>query len=239
MVSHMNAPAGQPACSVPRRGLRLPALLLLLLALIAPAALAETPVAAVAADSTADAASVGTPEEAARRAVEGFHDAVIEVMKSSGTSSFMERETRMGAALDDAFDMTLMAKTSIGKVWKGLDDESKRDWVALSRRYSAGNYAKNFKDWSGQTFATHGVEPAARGTLVVKTELVQPTDDNVTFDYRLRKVGDRWLVIDVQIDGKVSEITMRRADYRSAIERKGYEQLVADVTRKIEGFERE
>jgi len=68
---------------------------------------------------------------------------------------------------------------------------------------------------------------------------VQASDDNVTFDYRLRKLGDRWLVIDIQIDGKVSEITMRRADYRSVIERKGYDQLVIDVTGKIEGFARE
>jgi phospholipid transport system substrate-binding protein len=180
-----------------------------------------------------------TPEQVVRHTVESFHAVLLEVMKSSGAASFAEREDRVAQALDGSFDMTLMAKTSIGKSWKELSEEQQRDWVALSRRYSASNYTKNFKDWSGQSFATLGVEPAARGTLVVKTELVQPADDNVKFDYRLRRLDGGWRVIDVQIDGKVSEITLRRADYRSVIERKGFERLVADVTRKIAGFERQ
>ena len=149
-------------------------------------------------------------------------------------------ETRArGAAIDDAFDITLMAKASIGPAWKDLDEEARRSWVALSRTYSASNYTNNFVGWSGQVFETLGIEPAARGTILVKTEFVQQSDDNVKFDYRLRKVAEGWRVIDIQIDGKVSEITLRRANYRSVIERKGFPQLIAEVEKKVEKFRTE
>lgn len=236
MVSLMIRPAGQVLRSrLRRRSLALP----LLLAFWAPlGALAEVPVSA--GGQSAETAEANQSKEAiAQETVEAFHAVLLDVMKASGSTSFAEREERVEQSLALTFDMTLMAKTSIGKSWKELGEQERRDWVALSRRYSASNYVKNFKDWSGQAFATLAVEPAARATLLVKTEFVQPTDDNVRFDYRLRRIGEGWRVIDVQIDGKVSEITLRRADYRAVIERKGYEQLVADVTSKIEGFARE
>ena len=92
---------------------------------------------------------------------------------------------------------------------------------------------------SNQHFETLGEEPAARGTILVKTEFVQPTDDNVKFDYRLRKTNGRWRVIDVTLDGKVSEMTLRRADYTSVIDRDGYPALVEAVQKKIDNYANE
>jgi len=73
----------------------------------------------------------------------------------------------------------------------------------------------------------------------VKTEFVQPSDDNVRFDYRLRQVDGRWLIIDITLDGKVSEITLRRADYSAVIEREGFEKLITSLQKKIAKLEKE
>jgi len=178
-------------------------------------------------------------EEAARERVESFHDVLIDVMKTSDSEPFAEREEKVANALDASFDITFMARAAIGKTWKELDEEQQRDWIALSRQYSASNYAKNFKGHGGHRFVTHSVEPAARNTLLVKTAFVQPADDDVQLDYRLRKIDDQWRIIDVQMDGKVSEITLRRADYRAVIERKGFDELVVEVSEKIAVFERQ
>jgi phospholipid transport system substrate-binding protein len=183
-------------------------------------------------------AGTPAPEADASAVVESFHEVLIEVMKASDSVPFEARKQQVAEALDRAFDMPFMARASVGKVWKALDEDRQREWVELSRQYSAANYAKNFKGWTGQQFQTHGVEPAARDTLLVKTELVQPAEDNARFDYRLRKVDEDWRIIDIQIDGKVSEITLRRADYRSVVERDGFDQLFADVSRKVDEMSR-
>jgi phospholipid transport system substrate-binding protein len=196
-------------------------------------------VPAKTADAAPAAASTVDPQVIARGVVESFHDELIGVMKKSDELSFGDRELMMSQAIDQTFDIVLMAKASIGAEWKTLDEAARAAWVGLSRDYSASNYAHNFVGWSGQKFETGGVEPAARGTILVKTEFVQKSGDNVLFDYRLRKVKNDWRVIDVQLDGKVSEITLRRANYVSVIQRKGFPQLIAEVEKKVEEFRTE
>ena len=65
------------------------------------------------------------------------------------------------------------------------------------------------------------------------TEFVQPKDENVRFDYRLRKVQGRWRVIDIMLDAAISELTLRRSQYRSLIKREGYAHLVETMETRI------
>jgi phospholipid transport system substrate-binding protein len=173
---------------------------------------------------------------AARAVVDSLHAVLLGCMKRSDELGFAGRYARILANLDETFDLAFMARMSIGRDWKDLSEQQRIDFMAQSRRYSASNYASNFKGYGGQHFETLDDAPAAHRTLVVKTELVQPKDDDVRFDYRLRKSADGWRIIDVQLDGKVSEITLRRADYRSVIQRQGFEALTRSIEEKIEKF---
>jgi phospholipid transport system substrate-binding protein len=168
-----------------------------------------------------------------RSVVESLHTVLLECMKGGCGPDFAGRYERIVDQLDQTFDLPFMARISIGKSWKSLSPEERRTFVSLSRSLSASNYASNFESYGGQRFDTLGEEPAARGTILVKTELVQPSDDNVRFDYRLRKGKAGWRVIDVTLDGKVSEITMRRAEYVSVIERDGFPKLVEKLEKKL------
>jgi len=171
---------------------------------------------------------------AARQVVEAFHGVLLGCMRDAEQLGFRGRYDRMFAALGDAFDLPFMARTALGSAWKELTDEELAEFIALSHRLSATRYADNFDSDGGQRFETHGVEPAARGTLLVLTELIQPGDDNVRFDYRLRKTRDGWRIIDVQLDGMISELTLRRSQYRSVIKREGFPRLVEIIESKIE-----
>lgn len=199
-------------------------LLFALVALMAGASSAET---TTAAGREADA---GTP----RAVVESLHGVLLSCMKGECGPDFAGRYERIRTSLDETFDLPFMARMSIGKAWTKLSPDQQAAFVELSRSLSASTYADNFDSYGGQVFETLGEEPAGRGTILVKTELVQTNDDNVRFDYRLRKSGSGWRIIDVTLDGKVSEITMRRADYSAVIEREGYQKLVQAIEKKIE-----
>jgi len=196
---------------------------------------AQEAAAAVSSEQTPDESTGGEYDQAVAT-VESLHAVLLDSMQRADELGFEGRYRNISDVLDRTFDLGFMARTSIGKTWKELDDTQRIAWVEQSKRYSASNYAKNFDGWSDQSFATLGTEPAAHGTVVVLTELVQPTDKNVKLDYRLRRSDDEWRIIDVKLDGKVSEITLRRSDYRSVIERRGFEQLMADLEDKIENM---
>ena len=160
-------------------------------------------------------------------------------MKGGCGSDIEDRYGVIVAELDEAFDFAFMARISIGKAWRTMSPEERSIYYERSRRLSALTYASNFSSFSGQYFETLGVEPAARSTVLVKTEFVQPDDENVRFDYRLRQVDGRWRIIDITLDGKVSEMTLRRADYGSVIEREGFGKLIGLLEKKITKLENE
>lgn len=175
----------------------------------------------------------GEDAAAARAVVESFHAVLLGCMQETEELGFQGRYDRIFSALGESFDLPLMARSALGSTWKQLEEQQLSDFIDLSQRLSATRYADNFDGYDDQRFETRGEKPAARGTILVMTELVQPKDENVSFDYRLRTTTDGWRIIDVQLDGMISELAMRRAQYRSLIEREGFERLVEVVESKI------
>ena len=171
--------------------------------------------------------------------MESLHGVLLGCMKQADEFGFQGRYDRIAAELDEAFDLTFMARMALGATWKELAEQERTEFVDLSRRYSASKYAYNFNGYGGERFETLSYEPAARGTLVVKTTLVQPKDDDVQFDYRLRNAGGHWRIIDIQLDGQISELTVRRAQYRSLIRREGFPHLVESLEEKIDELSRQ
>ena len=168
--------------------------------------------------------------------VESFHDVLLSSMKEADALGFEGRFYRMAQGLDRYFDLPFMARLALGATWKALTPTQQAEFVALSRRFSAASYAKNFASFGGQRFETLGAEPAARGTTLVKTEMLQPGEKTVRFDYRLRKAQDGWRIIDVHLDGMISELTIRRSEYRSLIQREGFAGLVETLEQKIREY---
>ena len=171
-----------------------------------------------------------------RAVVESLHDALLTCMKNADALGFQGRFEHIAANLDQTFDLPFMARLALGTAWKDLTPVQRADFVALSRRFSAASYAHNFDGYGGERFETLGAESAARGTVVVQTELVQPKEKPVRFDYRLRKSRDGWRIIDVHLDGMISELTIRRSEYRSLIQRKGFPGLVETLEEKIRDY---
>jgi phospholipid transport system substrate-binding protein len=171
---------------------------------------------------------------AARQVVESLHEQLLSCMKEGDELGFGGRYERIVTTLDETFDLPFMARAAVSSAWKGLTPEERAEFVDITRRLSASRYAENFSSYDGQRFDTLGVEPAARGTIVVKTQLIQPNDNDVKFDYRLRSADNGWRVIDIQLQGTMSELAIRRGQYRSKIESDGFPGLVKALEERIE-----
>ena len=209
------------------------------LVILAALVLISWPAASQAADQSVTpaeeaTATAGDGTAAARAVVESFHEVLLGCTKQADELGFQGRYDRIATSLDETFDLPFMARALVGATWKELSQQQQADFVDLSRRLSASRYADNFDGYGGQRFETHSEEPAARGTIVVKTEFIQPKDKNVRFDYRLRKVEGRWRIIDIYLDEMISELVLWRGQYRSLIENEGFAKLVEALEKRID-----
>jgi phospholipid transport system substrate-binding protein len=168
--------------------------------------------------------------------IESFHRGLLEIMKEAKTLGFQGRIDRLAPLMGEIFDLDFMASKTVGRHWKKLSDAEKERWAQTFASFTFANYAGRFTGFTGEEFVTLGVEEAARGTQVVLTKIVVPDDDDVQLNYRVIEKNGKWKVIDVYLDGTVSELALRRSEYSSALKREGFEQLVASIETKIESL---
>ena len=191
----------------------------------------NAPAAHAQASAAADDAALATP------VVEKLHATLLEIMKSADALGYSGRFAEVSPVVEEAFDLRFMASKSVGRLWKKLSPEDQQRWLQLFGRHISANYAGQFTGFSGESFETRGEEPASRDTRVVRTRLVRPNEDDVQLNYRLREIDGDWRIIDIYLNGTVSELALRRSEYSSVLKREGFESLMESIAAKCDKLE--
>jgi len=211
----------------PRRA----AALLLALAWAWLAAPGAPPAAAAEGGEAASEAPDGAAQ--ARTVVEHLHDALLEAMHGGDEMGYAGRRELLQPVLRDTYDLHYMARKSLGRHWRKLSEAEQQHFLEIFRRLSVANYAGRFSNGSGHRFETRGVEDGIYDTLLVRTRLEQPDDEPVQLDYRLHQTDAGWRIIDVYLNGTISELALRRSEYSAIMKREGFDELVNALEEKI------
>lgn len=198
----------------------------------AQAAAAESAAAPVPAPAAAP------PEAAATAGIEKLHETLLGVMKEASALGFTGRLERIRPVLLDLYDFPFMAEKSVGLGWRDLDDAERTRLVDAFSRLAIATYAARFDRWDGARFETLGVQPASAGTVLVKTRIVRGNGEAVALDYRMRADAGQWRIIDVFMNGTVSELALRRSEYSGVLKRSGFDALLQAIEQKIAAQER-
>jgi phospholipid transport system substrate-binding protein len=186
----------------------------------------------LAASARAETAPASPPVQV----VEKLHGALLEVMKDADDLGYQGRYGRLAPVLKETYDTAFMAEKSVGRHWKQASAEDQAKLVETFSRFMIANYAGRFDGYSGERFEVVGEEPSAQETVLVRTRLVQPEGEVVQLNYRLRSANGSWKIIDVYLNGTVSELALRRSEYASLIKREGWNAVIAALDQRIQGF---
>jgi phospholipid transport system substrate-binding protein len=182
----------------------------------------------------AAAGAVAEPPEAApETVVDSLHVALLGVMKNSESLGYEGRFEELSRVLPGIFDITFMAQKSVGRYWKGASEEEQKHLLETFTEFTIANYAGNFDGYSGETFETLNEVESTHGTMLVRTRLKKSDGELIELDYRLRPVDGQWKIIDVYLNGTVSELALRRSEYSTLIQREGFGSLIVALNQKI------
>lgn len=168
--------------------------------------------------------------------VESLHETLTGAMKEANELGYEGRFERIAPAVQSCIDQEFMATKSIGRHWKKLTADEQKRWLKTFADLTVANYAGRFKGYSGERFSLDGEEDAPHDTKLVKTTLILPDDDDVILNYRLHQTESGWKIIDIYMNGTVSELSLRRSEYSSKLKREGFEVLIAAVEEKLADF---
>jgi phospholipid transport system substrate-binding protein len=160
----------------------------------------------------------------AAKQVEAFHDALLDVMKRGPQLGMQGRYRVLEPAVDAAFDFQVMLPFIVGPTWTAMSDADHKSLVAAFRRLTLANYASNFVSFDGQRFT---MDPnVIQRDRIVQTTLIPKGEKPVPLLYRMRQDGTPWKVIDIFLEGYVSELATRRSDFSATVASGGAPALI-------------
>jgi len=168
--------------------------------------------------------------------IQSFYSALLDTMKKGPQLGMQGRYHALEPAVDATFNIPAMIQFIVGPGWASLKEGDKNNLAAAFRRMTVANYAANFATFGGEQF---NVDPNVqqRGPdKIVQTTLVPNGDKPVPLIYRMREASGGWKVIDVFLNGYVSELAMRRSDFASTMSSGGGPALVAKMNQISDGL---
>jgi len=173
----------------------------------------------------------------ARDVVLRVQESVREVAQQSSTLGYEERRVALAEIGLRNFDLPRMAELSYGPSFRELTPGQKRLWVDTFIAFRSSASAKvNSRD-RGRVSRLTGYDQVSKGVVLIRTAVRYPRQVfEISVDYRLVEVGGEWKIVDRYSPSTVSEIAMRRSEYRTILEKEGFDGLIEDMDRRIEGY---
>lgn len=165
-----------------------------------------------------------------------LHDALLGVMRDADKLGVQGRYDKLDATLSTVYDFETMTRLASGTAWTSADPDQQAALVQAFTRFSIATYADRFKGYSGERFETLGERPGPRNTVIVDTKLVRPDDPAVSLSYVMQERGGVWRIIDVIVEGSISELAVRRSEYAQILRQGGAGKLVEVLNAKADGM---
>ncbi len=171
-------------------------------------------------------------EQAMQTPVNELHDALINIMKSGGSSSFEDRYSIMEKVITKKFNTPLISRVVLSRYWNSLDEKAQTDFIDLFNRLTISTYVSRFDSYDGESFKYLSTESMKKDRFLIKTELLRADDDPVSFNYIVQIDAGQWKIISVIANG-INDLSLKRSEYSSVIEEQGFESLIASMREKI------
>ena len=180
------------------------------------------------------APAVNAAEITSSKVVERFQASLLEVMKEANTLSVQQRYARLRPSVEKFFHLPLMIQIVVSNHWKDSTTSERRQLVNAFRRMSISILATLFDGYSGETFKLIDEKPGPQNTTLVVTRLVKSDQSTIEISYVTRQFKNGWRIIDVILDRGISELMVRRSEYRLILKNRGVAGLISVLNSKAD-----
>jgi phospholipid transport system substrate-binding protein len=177
--------------------------------------------------------SVVRADDDASQVIRTFCDELLAVMKNAEQLGYNGRVQRLGPAVDSAYDMPAMTRAMLGVAASKLSPDEEKSIDDAFTRFSVATYAQQFDGWDGEKFEVSPSHPSTGGSVVVPSRIVQKDGSTTEIDYVMHRADSgRWTIVDVLLEGTISQVAVRRSEFISIFRGSGAAGLVELLNKK-------
>ena len=159
---------------------------------------------------------------------------LLAIMHAGRAKSFAERTAMLRPVVEKAFDLTLLAQSSVGHArWAALPASQQSDLLEVFSQFTVASYVANFDDFNGEKFTIEADNRKVENDVVVPSRIVASNGDVTKLDYVMRNTESGWRVVDILLDGSISRVAVTRSDFRALIGPNDASKLIESLRSKV------
>ncbi len=139
------------------------------------------------------------------------------------------REVEFRRIIGDGFAMEMIGRFVVGRHWRTMTEEQQSEYQELFKEWLLKSYAGRLRPRSGQQVRfLRTIEVNERDTFVRTWVSRVEGRPPVVADWRVRKVGGQYKIIDIVIEG-ISMAAAQKSEFESVIRKEGVEGLIRNL----------
>ena len=163
--------------------------------------------------------------EGPRVVVKRMTDAALGVLRDKSLSSDQKRRKLEDVVFPEV-DFDTMSRLVLARNWSRFSAEQQAEFVKQYKEHLSMTYGRNIENYRNERVEIVGDQDEGRGDWVVKTKILRGGGaEDILVDYRLRKQGDAWKVIDIVVE-RVSLVANFRSQFQDVLSRGGPDKLL-------------
>ena len=164
--------------------------------------------------------------------ITSFYGSLLDTMKQAKQLGVKGRYDKLSPVLAKTYDLTSMSKLAVGPSWSALTPQQQAAIINAFTRMTIATYASRFDGFSGEQFQILETSDRTNGDKIVKTQIVKSDGGTVPLNYLMRKSGADWKIVDIYLDGTISELANRRAEFGAILKSGGPDALVVSLNKQ-------
>jgi phospholipid transport system substrate-binding protein len=178
------------------------------------------------------APAFGESSDPAASSITSLYGSLLDTMKQAKQLGVKGRFQKLSPVLAKTYDLASMSRIAVGPSWSTLTQQQQAGITNAFTRMTIATYASRFDGFSGEQFQILETIDRPNGDKIVKTQIVKSDGGTVPLNYLVRKSGSDWKIVDIYLDGTISELANRRAEFGAILKSGGPDALVSSLTKQ-------
>ena len=163
--------------------------------------------------------------------IENVGNQIIAIANDKTINEAKKRE-KIIAEIDKIIDSQWIAKFVLGKSYKTLTENQKKDFLRLYREFMINTYGPKFKNYNGKKFTVNDIEKQNNFYIAHAEFIAKDSETPILTDFRVRVQDGKIYVLDFIAEG-ISLIETQRSEFNAIIDKDGVEKFLKNLEDKV------
>lgn len=180
--------------------------------------------------------SASNMQSAIKEPVVRLYQALNAIQQSSKNTT-AQHSAILNQALDSSYDFPAIIEKTVGYRYNSFTPQEKANVLAAFKEYTVARYLSSFADDTDTKFK---ISPTIKAGNIANQQIVTTTvgsgSEATQIDYIIHNTPQGWRIIDVLLNGNISQTAIQRGDFSSTLAKGGSQSLVKMLNQKTQSF---